>query len=251
MSGRRARSERRENRERSLHVVNADYATQSADAVLDVDLSGVPLKRVNQFAIGWMRAAFEQSRVIAKLTAAEMGHLAAPNRRVFWELALRLLWLKKFSQSERAEVVDTMLAQDRWNETKSDQYMREMGLDSDIDVGVMDEFVLNETSNTQLREEAKVLTKAAKSEGLNSGHIYSLWRKDSTWTHATGFLAGYFAPADDTTLGVGKPPCTDANLEVHRLVSMLIVFTTSSILLEEGVAEELAQSPTVAFLSAV
>lgn len=61
MSGRRAKSERRENRERSLHVVNADYATQSADAVLDVDLSGVPLKRVNQFAIGWWPDPFFRS----------------------------------------------------------------------------------------------------------------------------------------------------------------------------------------------
>lgn len=247
MSGRRAKAKRRANRERPLHALNAEYIRRSANAVLDVDLSTVPLSRVNQFAVGWMRAAFEQSRLIADLTAEGKGYLAAPNRRAFWEIALRLLWLGDMPQSSRAEAVDTMLEGTRATEAMTDKHMREMGLGSSIDLAAMEEIVLKGTSDPKIRTQAKNLTAAARATELNSAVIYSLWRDDSTWAHATGPLAGNYAPAGATTVSKGNPPTVDPDLIAHRMVTFFIVFTTSYILTQEGVESELANAPTVAF----
>lgn len=247
MSGKRAKAKRQAHRERPVHIVNAEYVRRSADAVLAVDLSEVPASHVNQFAIGWMRAAFEQSRIIASLTSSGMGHAAAPNRRAFWELVLRLLWLGDMPQAQRETAADTMLANDRATETATDRHMREMGLESNIDVAAMEEFVLNVSDDKRLKSQAKTLTEAAKSTELNSGIVYRLWREDSTWAHATGFLAGYYAPAGETTVGEGKPPVIDHDLEAHRLATMFIVFAVGFILKDEGVSAELAAAPAVAF----
>ena len=247
MSGRRAKAKRQEQRERPAHIANAEYVLRSADAVLSVDLSEVPVSHVNQFAIGWMRAAFEQSRIIANLTSSGMGHAAAPNRRAFWELILRLLWLGDMPQAQRETAADTMLANDRATETATDRHMREMGLESLIDVAAMEEFALNASDDKHLKNQAKILTEAAKSTELNSGVVYRLWREDSTWAHATGFLAGYYAPAGETTIGEGKPPIIDHDLEAHRLATMFIVFAVGFVLKDEGVPDELATAPAVAF----
>ena len=47
---------------------------------------------------------------------------------------------------------------------------------------------------------------------MNSGVVYRLWREDSTWAHATGFLADYYVPAGWTSLGEGKPPVIEHDL---------------------------------------
>lgn len=247
MSEKRAKANRRAERERPAHIVNADYVLRSANAVLGVDLSEVPVSHVNQFAVGWMRAAFEQSRVIANLTVAGLGHAAAPNRRAFWELVLRLLWLGDMPQEQREAATDTMLAHDRATEVTTDKHMREMGLESLIDIAAMEDFFLNASDDKQLKAQAKILTEAAKSTDMNSGVIYRLWREDSTWSHATGFLAGYYAPAGETTIEEGKPPTIDHDLEAHRLATTFIVFAVGYILTDEGVATELAAAPAVAF----
>lgn len=247
MSGKRAKAKRQAHRERPAHIVNAEYVLRSANAVLAVDLSEVPASHVSQFAIGWMRAAFEQSRIIANLISSGIGHAAAPNRRAFWELVLRLLWLGDMPQAQRETAADTILANDRATETATDKHMREMGLESNIDVAVMEEFVLNVSDDKRLKSQAKILTEAAKSTELNSGAVYRLWREDSTWAHATGFLAGYYAPAGETTVGEGKPPIIDHDLEAHRLATMFIVFAVGFILKDEGVSADLAAAPAVAF----
>ncbi|WP_394941218.1 hypothetical protein [Psychromicrobium sp. YIM B11713] len=230
----------------------ADYTLRAANSVLAVDLGEVPVTRVSQVAVGWLRAAFEQSRVIAMLTAAEVGHAAAPNRRAFWELIIRMLWLGGMPQSDRARAVDTILDHDRANEAKTDQYMRENGLPSNIDVAEMGAFFLDVSEDKLIREEAKLLTKAVKSsKGTNLWMVYRLWREESTWTHATGFLAGRYAPTnDDDTMGSGKPPYIDLDLEAHRLAAMVLVATTGDILQAEGTARELAAAPMVAYLEA-
>lgn len=249
MSGRKAKARRRTQHELPLHLVNADYVKRSADAVLGVDPSTVPLTTVSQFAVGWMRAAFEQSRVIADLTASGMAQRAAPNRRLFWELALRLLWLSDIPHSDRAGVADTMLALGRSTETTTNKHMQDMGLESDIDVAEMEKVVLSETDDARLRQQAKNLTAAAKSTSTNSAAIYRLWREDSTWAHATGFLAGHYAPAGDQTIRDGLPPAVDGDLEAHRLVTSLIVLTAGYLLTEEGVPSDIATAPFVAFHS--
>lgn len=249
MSGKRARAKRQAQRERPTHIVNAEYALRSANAVLAVDLSDVPVSHVNQFAIGWMRSAFEQSRVIATLTISDMGSAAAPNRRAFWELFLRLLWLSNLPQAQREGAVDNMLSKDCKTEITTDKHMREMGLKSPIDVAEMKKFILKVSKDANTAA-AKDLTKAADSMKRESGVVYRLWRNDSTYTHATGFLAGRYAPTEGSTIGEGKPPITDPDLEVHRLASLFIVFATTYILKDEGVPKELADAPAVAFLRA-
>src|SRR5690554_5068875 len=143
VSGKRAKDNRRVRRERPPHIVNAEHALRSANAVLAVGLSQVPLSHVNQFAVGWMRAAFEQSRIIANLTSSGFGYAAAPNRRAFWEIALRLLWLADKPQEEREAAADTMLQLSRDTEVTTDKHMREMDLDYLVGMGAIADFDLN------------------------------------------------------------------------------------------------------------
>jgi hypothetical protein len=248
MSGSRTKKQRRAQHERPAFLVNADFALRSADAVLSVDLYEVPLSRVNQFVVGWMRAAFEQSRVISRLTKLGMGYAAAPNRRAFWELTVRLLWFAGLKRSEREKAADTMLAHERSMQKTTHNHMQSMGIPSGIDVSAMEDFVLDVSIEKAMQQQAKNLTEAVKATELNLGMVYRLWREDSTWAHATGFLAGHYAPAeDDDTIGVGKPPHIDRDLEAHRLATMAIVFSVGYILTDEGVPSELASAVAVAF----
>lgn len=249
MSGSRAKEERRRERQRPMHLVNADYVRRSAEAVLGVNLSEVPPSHVNQFAVGWMRAAFEQSRIIADLSTSGHGYAAAPNRRAFWELALRLLWLGNMPQDQRDSAVDTMLAHSRATESTTDIHMRDMGLDYLVGLGALDEFEHHPTADPKLREQAKNLTAAVQGTELNTGVVYRLWREDSTWAHATGYLAGMYAPENGTLMGSGTPPNIDHDLEAHRLATAAIVVTTGFILNGEGVPSDLATAPSVAYFS--
>lgn len=73
MSGSRAKKERQSKRERPDYLESADYTLRAANAVLAVDLGEVPVSRVSQLAVGQLRAAFEQSRIIAILTSLGIG----------------------------------------------------------------------------------------------------------------------------------------------------------------------------------
>jgi hypothetical protein len=250
MSGSRERKQRQSKRELPQHLASADYTLRAANAVLALDLGSVPVTRVSQFAVGWLRAAFEQSRVIATLTASEMGHAAAPNRRAFWELTIRMLWLGDLSQADRAKAADTMLDHDRTNETKTDAYMRENNLPSNIDVAEMETFILDVSEDQLFKKRAKVLTEAVKG-GDNLWIIYRLWRDDSKWSHATGFLAGSYAPTgDEGTMGSANPPHIDRELEAHRLAAMVLTATVAGILKGEGASDELAVAPMAAYFAA-
>lgn len=251
MSGSRAKKERQSKRERPDYLASADYTLRAANAVLALDLGEVPVSRVSQFAVGWLRAAFEQSRIIAMLTASGLGHAAAPNRREFWELTIRVLWLGDMPPSDRATAADTMLDLERTNETKTDKYMRENCLPSNIDVADMEAFILNVSEAKPIKAESKLLTEAVKGTGMNLWMVYRLWREDSTWTHATGFLAGRYAPTnDDDTMGAGEPPHIDLNLEAHRYAAMVLTATVGDILKAEGSTSELAVAPMVAYFEA-
>ncbi|WP_146070883.1 hypothetical protein [Arthrobacter sp. B1805] len=251
MSGSRAKRERQSKRKISEQSIAADYTLRAAKAVLTVDLSGVPATRVSQFAVGWLRAAFEQSRIIATLEAAGLGHAAAPNRRAFWELTIRILWLGDMPRSERAGAADTMLANERTNETKTHEYMQRNGLPSDIDVAEMEEFVLNISENKVIKTGADKLAHAVEKSGMNLRMVYRLWKEDSTWAHATGFLAGQYAPTDDgETMGKGKPRHVDQELEAHGLAAMVVTAMVADILIDEGTTRDLASAPLLAYFGA-
>lgn len=250
MSGSGVRAGRQTEDKNTDCKVHANYTLRAANAVLAVDLAEVPVTRVSQFIVGWLRAAFEQSRIIAMLTASGLGHAAAPNRRAYWELTIRLLWLRDIPQPGRASAADTMLDHERKTETKTDEYMRANGLPSDIDVAEMEEFVLN-VSKDKLRSEATNLTHAVKGSDTNLWMVYRLWREDSTWTHATGFLAGSYAPArSDDTMGIGKPPHIDERLEAHNAAAAVITATVADLLVDEGTTSDLATAPMLAYLQA-
>lgn len=251
MSGSRAKRNRQTKRENSEYPESAEHTLRAANAVLAVDLGEVPVTRVSQFAVGWLRAAFEQSRIIATLTASGLGHAAAPNRRAFWELTIRMLWIGDLPPSDRATAADMMLDNERTNETKTDKYMRENGLPSNIDVAEMEAFLLNVSEDKLLKAKAKNLTEAVKGTEMNLWTVYRLWREDSTWTHATGFLAGRYAPSnDDGTMGAGEPPHIDLDLEAHRYAAMVFTATVADILKAEGATSKLASAPLVAYFEA-
>jgi hypothetical protein len=251
MNGSRAQKKGKSKSEQPEYLASADYTLRAATAVLAVDLREVPVTRVSQFAVGWLRAAFEQSRSIAILTASGLGYAAAPNRRAFWELTIRLLWLADMPQSERASAADTMLDHERKTETKTDEYMRSNGLPSDIDVDEMAAFLLNVSDDKLVTSQATNLTHAVKGAGTNLWMVYRLWRADSTWTHATGFLAGSYAPTnDDDTMGNGEPPHIDRDLEAHKIATAIITAIVAGLLLDEGAPTDLAGAPLSAFLQA-
>lgn len=252
MSGKRAKAERRSKQQLSSSLANSERSVRAANAVLGVDMDSVTVSRVSQFALGWMRAAFEQSRIIANLTSSGMGHAAAPNRRTFWEIALRIVWLANMPQSEREGAADAMLDHHRSTAASTSKHMNGLGFETDIDVVEMNDFPLNVPDDKVLREQAKNLAKAihddaAAHDKVNMAFVYRLWREDSMYAHASGFLAGFYAPAHLETVGTGTPPTIDPDLEAHRLVAMLIVFTASHLLVDEGVPRDLAIAPVVAF----
>lgn len=156
MSQSRAKKDRESERKRSNPQSSVENVLRGANAILSLDLSEVPVSRVSQFAVGWLRAAFEQSRIIATLSASGLGHAAAPNRRAFWELTIRLLWLRDVARAERATAVDTMLDKERRTEATTDEHMRANGFPTNIDVAEMQAFVLNVTEDKVIRSGALI-----------------------------------------------------------------------------------------------
>ena len=227
--------------------MNAQYAKQSAERVLAVDLSKVPLSRTNQFIVGWLRACFEQSLVIATLTKANMAPAAAPNRRMFAEIALRLHWLHDLAPVDRAGAIDAMLEQEREQTVKTFQHMRDMGWESTVDFTDMNAFVLNETKNKRIKDQARKFAAAAHSTDVKNAGLFRAWREESSYAHATGYLAGAYAPANENRLGTGTPPVVDTDLESHRLVTLFVVTLAHRLLIENDTAEPVAMSLVNAF----
>ena len=247
VSGKKSKELRRTERHRPAYLVNARYANESADRVLGVDLSGVPLSRTNQFIVGWLRAFFEQSRVIATLTAANMAPAAAPNRRMFTEIALRLHWLHDLAPEDRAGAADAMLEHEREQTVKTFEHMRVMGWESAVDLTDMNAFVLDETKNGRIKDQARKIAAAAHSTDVKNAGLFRAWREESSYAHASGYLAGAYAPASNNKLGGGTPPVTDSDLEAHRLVTLFVVTLAHQLLRENETAEPVAMSFVNAF----
>ena len=67
------------------------------------------------------------------------------------ELVIRLLWFGEMPQAQREAAADTMLANHRATEATTDRHLREMGLESCIDIAVMGEFVLYPSEDKYLK----------------------------------------------------------------------------------------------------
>lgn len=249
MSQKRAKAARRAMRERPAHIVNAEWVRRSAEAVLAVDLSKVPVTRVTQFIVGWFRAAFHQSVVIADLTTREMAPAAAPNRRLFAELGVRIHWLHDLAREDRPGAVDAMLDWERKNTEKTFKHMQDMGWDSDVDFTEMREFVLNTIENGEIRNEAEKFAAAAHATKVKNAGLFRAWREESSYAHATGYLAGSYAPADGTPWESAVPPVADSDLEAHRFTQVFIVTLVYWMLVEEGAEKAVAERIIDAFFS--
>lgn len=247
MSGKRARAQRQALRQRPPHIVNAEFAKESAERVLAVDLSSVPLSRTTQFIVGWLRSIFEQSRAIACLTVAGLAHTAAPNRRSFAEAIVRLQWLHGMPQADRAGALDEMIDHERELTRKAFRAMSEMGYDSTVDLSDMEAIVLQAASDGRVKDQARQFLAAAKSTMGQSVGLYYAWREETQYTHATGALAASYAPDDQGAMGDGKPPVVDSDLESHRMATMLAITLAYHLLVDEGVDAGLAKTIISAF----
>jgi hypothetical protein len=244
MSGRRSKAKRRAVRELPESIRNANYALAATKRTLAADLSGIPLTRVTQFALGWMRAALDQSRVIATLTKEGLAGAASPNRRSFAEIAVRLQWLQMTKQSDRASALDAMLEHERELTEKNQLHLRDMGYASDRDLSKMRDLVL-ESAGGALKDQARRFLAAAQSNESLSVGLYAAWREETQYTHATGAMAVAYAPAkgDDPF-----PYVVDPDLTSHVYALFLVLTLTFHLLVEEGVARESAMVVVDSFL---
>lgn len=244
MSGRKSKTKRRAMREEPESIRNANYALAATKRALAADLSGIPLTRVTQFGLGWMRAAFDQSRVIATLTKAGLAASASPNRRSFAEIAVRLQWLHMVNQSDRAGALDAMLEHERELTEKNQEHLRDMGYASDRDLSKMRELVL-ESAGGSLKDQARRFLAAAKSNESLSVGLYAAWREETQYTHATGAMAVAYAPAtgDDPF-----PHVMDPDLTSHVYALFLVVTLVFNLLVDEGVESDSAMVVVDSFL---
>lgn len=251
MSGSRAKEQRKIERERPARIVNAEFVARSANAVLSVDLSDVEFRsRTDQVVVGLCRAAFAQSKVIAALAKADMLSAAAPNRRLVLEIALRLHWLQGLSVDDRRKAVDTMLAKDRQDTNRLLAYLRDAGHEADFDPTEMDSFGLDDVRKGAIHQQATRLNSAVDSGEVKPWSIYSMWLGETQFSHASGNLAGKYAPTlDDLHMSSGAPDPMDPDLEAHRLLQMHIVVATGYLLTDEGLPKEPAGRIPAAFFA--
>jgi len=244
MSGKKAKAKRRAVREQPEVIRNANYALAATKRALDADLGGIPVTRVTQFVIGWMRAAFDQSRVIATLTKRGLAAAASPNRRSFAEIAVRLQWLHTTNQEGRAGALDAMLEHERELTEKNQEHLREMGYNADHDFAEMRELII-ESADGALKNEARQFLAAAKSNQTLSVGLYAAWRQETQYTHATGAMAAAYAPAKG---GDPFPYVMDPDLTSHVYALFLIVTLVYNLLVEEGVQKDAATVVISSFL---
>lgn len=244
MSGRKSKAKRRAVREQPETIRNANYALAATKRALAADLSGIPLTRVTQFVLGWMRAAFDQSRVITTLTKDGLAASASPNRRSFAEIAVRLQWLHMMKQADRAGALDAMLEHERELTEKNQEHLRDMGYASDRDLSKMRELVL-ESAGGALKNQARQFLAAAKSNESLSVGLYAAWRQETQYTHATGAMAVAYAPA---TGGDSLPHVMDPDLTSHVYALFLVLTLVFNLLVDEGVDRKSAMVVVDSFL---
>ena len=219
--------------------------------MLGVDLSDHRFRnRVAQVTVGLCRAAFAQSKVIATLARADLLSAAAPNRRLVAETALRLHWLEGLTREDRRKAADAMLAKDRADTNKLIEYIREDGYEVDFDLEEMNAFELDAATSGPIHQQATRLRAAVEASGVRPGTVYAMWLEETKFAHASGGLAGQYAPThDDLHMADGTPSPIDPDLEAHRILQSLIVMTTCRILVDEGFPDETANRLAVAFFS--
>jgi len=245
MSGRTAKAQRQAERAASEDVTAIVIAT--AERVLAFDFAGVPVTRVTQFVVGWIRAAFEQSRIIAVLKRTGLAHAGAPNRRSFAEILVRFQWLYAMDATNRLNALDAMIEDEKRLERNFYRNLAEMGYDSDVDLSDVEAVITEAISEKELASQAKSFLAAAKAtEGAAVG-LYYAWRAETQYMHATAALAAAYAPAGTSGDTRTQPPVIDPDLETHRMATILAISLAYGLLVGEGVAPESAKKLVAAF----
>lgn len=240
-----AKVRRRAERARPEVVKNADYLIAASQRVFKADVSGIQVTRPRQFIIGWWRAAFAQAHASASLSMAGLAHVAAPNRRAYAELVVRLQWLTAMPPAERGRALDAMLDHERELTEKSIEHLRTMGFDSQRDLSEMRDFILDSADGV-LKDEARRFLAAAQSTDGQSVGLYVLWREETQYSHATGALASAYAPASSGS--DGQPPVMDQDLTGHVYMAFLATTLVYHLLIDDGVPQESAMRLIDAFL---
>ncbi|PKQ35397.1 MAG: hypothetical protein CVT61_06235 [Actinobacteria bacterium HGW-Actinobacteria-11] len=187
MSGRRAKADRRS----AKRTTGAAVVMRSAEAILAVDMSDVVLRdRVPQVVVGLCRAAAAQSRAVVALTLAGHASSAAPNRRLVFEAAIRLNWLRGLSRTDRRQAADVMLAKDRKDTNSTLAYLAKLGQTVDFDPTEMNEFELDAPTSGSIQEQARKLDSAVQASSTEPWSLYAFWRQETQLAHASGALAG-------------------------------------------------------------
>ena len=251
VSGRQSKRQRQQERQLPTRDRNAHCITESADAVLRVDVSDLAFRsRTSQVVVGLCRAAFAQSKVIAALARDGLLSAAAPNRRLVLEIALRLHWLQGISLEDRRKAVDTMLAKDRSDTNRLLDYFHHAAHSADFDPTEMDSFELDSETKGPIHQQATRLHAAVTSTEAAPWSIYSMWLQESQFAHASGSLAGQYAPTlDDLHISRGTPLPMDPDLEAHRLLQTHIVMMTGYLLADDGLPEDFHQRFQNAFFA--
>jgi hypothetical protein len=231
MSGKQDKRARRARRNRPERQVRAAQITEAAKRIGVLDLADVLDTRVAQFAVGWLRAAFAQADAIVRLSVSGLDYAAAPNRRSFAEIALRLQWLHELE--DRSGAPDALVEEEKRLAKSHVTHLEEMGLDMPSDFSGIEAVVTNSTTDKKIRVQAKNFTEATKATQQSVG-LFRAWREETQFTHATGALAVSYAPASDGSFGIGKPFVADPEFETLLMVCLLVLSYAVRILLDEG-----------------
>lgn len=249
MSGKSAKEARRLKRARSETEVNGDKVRAAAGAVLAVDLGGLPSARTVQVPVGWLRALMEQCRAIVLLSQAGRAEVAAPNRRSAIELLLRLQWLATMSKDDRPAAIDAMIEEEQRLAGNQQVHVIEMGLTEAPPIGDLDAVITDSGENTQIRQQAKAFTEAAKA--AQGAGLYLWWQRDTQMTHATTQLAAALAPASDGHLSKGAYPPADPDLKLVLDIAVFAVLYCSMLLNQAGLSQDQAFRHFHAFFNGI
>lgn len=101
-----------------------------------------------------------------------------------------------------------------------------------------------------IHQQATKLKAAVDSNAVEPWAIYSMWLRDTQRPHASGNLAGQYAPTlDSLYTSSDTPDSMDPALEAHSLLQVHILMLTSHLLTHGGLSLEFARRIEVAFFA--
>lgn len=250
MSAKRDKQARQARRNRPKRDVNAAQLSEIARRVMAYEFVGLPESRVSQIAVGWMRAAFAEIGAIVHLSTNGLDFAAAPNRRSYAEIVLRLQWLHQLEVSLRGPALDSMIEDEKRLAASHVKNLEKMGVTKTPDFSELSAVVTETSTDSAIRVQAKTFTEAAVAT-VDAAGLYRAWREETQNTHATWNLALSYAPYASGEFGKGKPFVADPEFETLILTTFLVLSLTVRLLMEEGASKEVIDGLFDTFFSGV